>query len=60
MNAAIDESVRHIHLAEIIQDEMKERNWDIDALVMHMGPHFTEQDWGICKLSWEMFFEVRE
>lgn len=47
------------HLADLIQEEMKERGWDLDALVMNMGPFYSERDYGICKLSWEMFFAVR-
>jgi hypothetical protein len=27
---------------------------------MEMGPHFSAHEWGICKLSWEMFFAVRD
>jgi len=49
-----------LHLADIIEEEMKERGWSITDLVMHMGPHFTEKDWGITQLSWEMFFAVRD
>lgn len=52
--------VEHVHLADIVQDEMRERGWSLDTLVMNMGPFFTEQDWGVCKLSWEMFFAIRE
>ncbi len=48
-----------MHLAELIQDEMNERGWTITDLVMHMGPHFSEEEWGVCQLSWELFFEVR-
>ena len=47
------------HLADLIQEEMAERKWSIDDLVMNMGPHFTEKDWAVCQLSWEMFFAVR-
>ena len=47
-----------MHLAELIQDEMRTRNWSLDDLVMNMGPHQSEHDWGICKLSWEFFFGV--
>ena len=49
-----------VHLAELIEEEMCERGWDLDRHVMEMGPFFTKQDWGICKLSWEMFLTVRE
>lgn len=49
-----------IHLAELIEDEMTERGWTLDDLVMNMGPHYTPEAWGICHLSWEMFFTVRE
>jgi hypothetical protein len=48
-----------IHLAELLEEEMKERGLTIDDLVMQMGPHFTEKERGICKLSWDMFFAVR-
>lgn len=49
-----------LHLAEVIQDEMRERGWDLDRLVMEMGPHYSAEEWGICKLSWELFLEVQE
>ena len=55
----IENAIIHQHLSEIIQEEMKERDWTITDLVMNMGPHFSEEDWGICQLSWEMFFAVR-
>ena len=55
-----DELIVPVHLAEIIQDEMKERGWSMTDLVMNMGPFFTERDWGICQLSWEFFFSARE
>jgi plasmid maintenance system antidote protein VapI len=48
------------HLAEIIEEEMRERGWTITDLVMNMGPFADEREWGICQLSWEMFLEVRE
>jgi plasmid maintenance system antidote protein VapI len=48
------------HLAELIEEEMTERGWKIGDLVMNMGPHFTELDWNVCQLSWEMFMAVRE
>lgn len=48
-----------VHLAEIIEDEMRERGWNMNDLVMNMGPHFTELDWGVCQLSWEMFLTIR-
>lgn len=48
------------HLADLIKEEMAERGWTITDLVVHMGLHFSEKDWGICQLSWEMFLEVRE
>lgn len=48
------------HLADLIQEEMAERKWSLDDLVMWMGPHFSEEEWGVCKLSWEIFFAVRE
>lgn len=53
------EIVKHPHLAEIIEDEMNERGWTITDLVMNMGPHYSECDWGICQLSWELFLSVR-
>lgn len=48
------------HLAELIEEEMRERKWSITDLVMNMGPFADEKEWGICQLSWEMFLEVRE
>jgi hypothetical protein len=48
------------HLADLIKEEMDERGWTIGDLVMNMGPHFSETKWQICRLSWEMFFEIRE
>ena len=48
------------HLADLIQEEMKERNWDITDLVINMGPHYSEHDWGVCQLSWELFFACRD
>lgn len=52
--------IEAVHLADVIQEEMGERGWTLDELVMHMGPHFTPEEWVVCKLSWEMFFAVRE
>lgn len=49
-----------IHLAELLQEEMAERGWSMNDLVMNMGPHFSKHDWAVCQLSWEMFFAVRE
>ena len=48
------------HLAELIQEEMAERGWTITDLIMNMGPFTDEKEWGICQLSWEMFFELRD
>jgi hypothetical protein len=48
------------HLADLIQEEMQERGWTITDLVMNMGPHFSSREWGICQLSWELFFACRE
>jgi hypothetical protein len=48
------------HLAELIEEEMEARGWKIGDLVMNMGPHFTEHDWNVCQLSWEIFIAVRE
>ena len=48
-----------IHLAELIEEEMAERNWTITDLIMNMGPHYTPEAWGICQLSWELFFAIR-
>ena len=48
------------HLAELLEEEMAEREWTITDLVLNMGPHFSDKEWGICQLSWEMFLAVRE
>ena len=48
------------HLADLIKEEIAERKWSITDLVMNMGPHYSEKDWDVCQLSWEMFLEVRE
>ncbi len=48
-----------VHLAEIIQDEMKERGWILGDIIWRMGPHSSVKDHDICKLSWEFFFNVR-
>jgi len=48
------------HLAELIEEELAERKWSMTDLVAHMGPHFTEHEWNVCQLSWEMFFAVRD
>jgi hypothetical protein len=48
------------HLAELIEEEMTERGWDITDLVMNMGPHADEHDWAVCQLSWEMFLTLRD
>jgi hypothetical protein len=54
------EPIKHQHLAELLEEEMAERGWTITDLVMNMGPHFSAEDWGICQLSWDLFFAVRE
>jgi hypothetical protein len=48
-----------MHLAELLEEEMNARGWTLDDLVMNMGPHFTPEEWGICHLSWDMFFTLR-
>lgn len=53
-------SYTHQHLADVLLMEMDERGWSIVDLVMNMGPHYSEEEWGVCQLSWEMFFAVRE
>ena len=62
MSEAIEalKSLEPVHLSEIIEDEMRARGWSLDDLVMNMGPHFSEEEWGITKLSWEFFFSCRE
>lgn len=50
----------HRHLADVIHEEMDQRRWTITDLIMNMGPHFSREEWGICQLSWEMFFAVRD
>jgi plasmid maintenance system antidote protein VapI len=54
------ESIKHQHLAELIEEEMAERGWTITDLVMNMGPHFSQEEWEICQLSWDLFIAVRE
>lgn len=49
-----------IHLAELIEEEMQERGWTMNDLIMNMGPFFDEKDWGVCHLSWELFLTIRE
>jgi hypothetical protein len=49
-----------MHLAELLEEEMAERKWDMDSLVINMGPFFTEHEWQVAHLSWEMFFAIRE
>ena len=39
---------------------MTERGWTITDLVMEMGPHFSEHEWNVCQLSWEMLFAFCE
>ena len=56
MSAAIE----HQHLAELLEEEMKERGWSMTDLVMNMGPFFSEAEWNICQLSWDLFFNVKE
>lgn len=48
------------HLAELIEEEMRERNWDITDLVMNMGLHEDEKTWAVCQLSFEMFLALRD
>jgi len=49
-----------IHPAEIILDEMRERGWDIDRLASEMVSPGNAKEWGVTRLSWEMYLEVRE
>lgn len=48
-----------LHLAEIIEDEMRERKWKLADLIKKMGPFPNKESYGICHLSWEMFLAVR-
>lgn len=49
-----------IHLTEVLEEEMKERGWGMQELIMNMGPFYSEKEWAIAELSWELFFEVRD
>lgn len=55
-----DAPAETFHLAELIEEEMRERGWTMHDLVMHMGPHEDEKAWGICELSFEMFLALTD
>jgi plasmid maintenance system antidote protein VapI len=59
MSLMRSDRVEHQHLAELLEEEMRERGWEIVDLVMNMGPFYSEEERGICQLSWEMFFASR-
>lgn len=49
-----------LHLAEIIEDEMRERKWTLTDLVNHMGPFADKHAYGVTHLAWEFFLNVRQ
>lgn len=49
-----------MHLAELLEEEMCEREWSMYDLVMNMGPHWSKREWDVCQLSWELFMNVRK
>ena len=48
-----------MHLAELIEDELKERGWDLDRMTTEAGPYESAQEWGISRVAWDLFMEVR-
>ena len=50
----------HMHLAELIEDELKERGWTLDELVNAGGPYASSREWSISRLSWDFYFAAAE
>lgn len=48
-----------MHVAELIEDELRERGWDRDYLAAKMDPHATPQDWAITRCALDFILEVR-
>jgi len=55
-NAAV---LGRMHIAELIEDELRERGWDRDDLAAKMDPHATPQDWAITRCALDFLMEVR-
>jgi hypothetical protein len=49
-----------MHLAELIEDELQERGWDLDRLTDEAGPYDSEHEWQVSRAAWDFFMEVRE
>ena len=50
----------HMHLAELIEDELRERGWDLDIMTTMAGPYESIEEWDISRVAWDFFMEVRE
>ena len=48
-----------IHLAEVIDDELAERGWTLDTVMLNSGPYADENEWGITMLTLELFMNLR-
>jgi len=51
--------IANIHVAEIIEAEMRERGWDRVEVARRMQPDADDREWGINLCALEFFLEVR-
>ena|ERR1700739_1420418 len=58
--SAPDGPVVPLHVAEIVEDAMKERGWTFTGLIDEMGPFESSKAWRGHYLGWKLFFDVRE
>ena len=49
----------HMHLAELIDEELAERGWSLDDLTDKAGPYPNQLEWSISRCAWDLFMELR-
>jgi hypothetical protein len=48
------------HPAEIIEEELQERDWTLDDVMLNSGPYYEQKEYGITRLALELYLTVRE
>lgn len=48
------------HVAELIEQELKERGWTVNDFVFRMKRYESQRDWALHQLAVELFLAVRE
>jgi hypothetical protein len=48
-----------IHLAEVIEEELKERGWTLYDVMLNSGPYADEKEWLVTRATLDLFMAIR-